>query len=232
MSEIAFQNLGPGDYDRGKTVFNKAKHPGFVGRELFFRCATTGVACVAVIDGIDCGIALVAKQKLQALSVITAAQGRGVGPALMARLRPRWVSSIGERVGFFEKLGYRAVGAPKVGQNGKHSTQLMELAEGTEIAAPPVADAKPIAAAPAAAPVLSTPSFLSLVNESTETRIEAELEIMDALMTNAVAADKPDVVLRVIEAANKLLEQRDKFTTSLTRRRADEDRVRKAKEER
>lgn len=123
---IRFDNLGPVEYERAKKVFDRAKHPGFIGRELVFRAATKGIVCVAVIDGVDSGIAIVVADKLCALSVIVTAQGRGVGPALMTRLRPRWVSAIDERVGFFEKLGYARFGAPKVGQNGKHATQLMQ----------------------------------------------------------------------------------------------------------
>lgn len=126
---IEFVNLGPDDYDRAKSILNKARHPGFVGRELFYRCATAGVCCVAVVDGLDCGVALVAKEKLQALSIVAVGQGKGVGSALMRRLRPRWVSAIQERVSFFERLGYKPFGPPKVGQNGKHATQLMERGE-------------------------------------------------------------------------------------------------------
>ena len=89
MSEIEFVNLGADDYDRAKKVLNKAKHPGFVGRELFYRCATTGVCCVAVLGGVDCGVAMVAKEKLQALSIVASVQGKGVGTALMRRLFER-----------------------------------------------------------------------------------------------------------------------------------------------
>jgi len=124
-----FDLLGPDDYDRAKKVLNAAKHPGFVGRELFYRCATTGRACIAVVEEADLGVALIAKDKLQALSVSLKAQGRGVGSALMAHLKPRWVSAIEEKVGWFERLGYRRVGASKVGANGKHATQLMERSD-------------------------------------------------------------------------------------------------------
>ena len=126
---LEFVDLGAGDYDRAKSVLNKANHPGFVGRELFYRCATTGKACVAVLDGKDVGVALIVKERLQALSVAVAAQGSGVGQALMRRLQPRWVNAIEERVGFFERLGYKRFGSPKIGQNGKHATQLMERGE-------------------------------------------------------------------------------------------------------
>lgn len=123
---LRFETLGPGDYDRAKKILNAAKHPGFVGRELFFRCATTGQVAVAVDDDSDAGVAMVAKGKLLALSVDVKCQGRGIGQALMARTQPEWVSAIAERIGWFEKLGFQAVGAPKVGQNGKTAVQLMQ----------------------------------------------------------------------------------------------------------
>lgn len=124
---LEFDHLGPGDYDRAKRVLNRAKHPGFVGRE-YYRCATRGMAVVAR-DGIDdLGVALVEKGKLGALSVVHAAQGNGVGTALIARTVPKWVNAIMDRVPWFERLGYKCVGSPKVGQSGKMATQLMELA--------------------------------------------------------------------------------------------------------
>lgn len=88
MTEISYVNLGADEYDRGKTILNKARHPGFIGRELFYRCATSGVVCVAVVDGVDYGIAMITKGRLQALSVIQAAQGKGIGQGLMRHLRP------------------------------------------------------------------------------------------------------------------------------------------------
>lgn len=126
MGELTFLRLGVDDYDRAKRVLNAARHPGFVGRELYHRCATTGICCLAVRDGIDLGVALVTKDKLQALSVARVGQGGGVGSALMAEVKPRWVSSILERVAFFERLGYTKIGGPRVGANGKHATQLLE----------------------------------------------------------------------------------------------------------
>lgn len=123
---IEFDHLGPGDYDRAKRVLNRARHPGFVGRELYFRCATTGSAVIAREGAGDLGVSLIAKQKLQALSVVREAQGRGVGAALVAHTNPKWVNAIMERVPWFEKRGYRCVGAPSVGQSGKMATQLME----------------------------------------------------------------------------------------------------------
>jgi len=133
VSGIEFIHLSPDDYQRAKTVLNKAKHPGFVGRELYFRCATNGRAVIASLDGQDCGVALIASNKLQALSVIKQAQGRGVGRALVMHLLPKFVNSIQERVSFFESCGYASVGAPKVGASGKMVTQLMQLTDGAGV---------------------------------------------------------------------------------------------------
>jgi len=137
--ELTFELLGAGDYERAKKVLDRAKHPGFVGRELFFRCATNGGCIVAVRAGQDVGVALVTKGKLQALSVVQDAQGGGVGRALMGRTRPKFVNAIGEKIGWFEKLGYKCVGAPRVGANGKHSTQLLELVEPEKLSGSPPA---------------------------------------------------------------------------------------------
>ena len=199
MSDIRFDALGPGDYDRAKTVLNKARHPGFVGRELFYRCATNGAACVAVLDDVDVGVALIAKEKLQALSVIVSAQGRGVGQALMARLKPRWVSAIGEKVAWFAKIGYAPYGAAKVGRNGKHAVQLMErVSSGDE--ATGEASIRPIESKPPedAEP---SPSFLSLLEESPIDQVKAEIAILDDLLAKAILAEKFTDALKIMEQA-------------------------------
>lgn len=133
---IEFDTLGPGDYDRAKKILNRAKHPGFVGRELFYRCATNGIACVARVGPDDLGVALITKNKLQALSVVTAGQGKGIGTALIARTTPKWVNAIVSRVSWFERLGYRCVGAPRAPQKGGgNATQLLELVGETIVGA-------------------------------------------------------------------------------------------------
>lgn len=96
------------------------------------------------------GVALVAKGKLQALSVVSAAQGRGVGSALVRHASPRFVSAIMAKVPWFERLGYTAVGAARPGQNGKMAVQLMELAGDVVQARADVRDAPP--PSPASAP--------------------------------------------------------------------------------
>ena len=192
MADLEFVNLGAGDYERAKTILNKARHPGFVGRELFYRCATTGVVCVATLDGIDLGVAMIAKEKLQALSIIAAGQGKGVGTALMRRLQPRWVSSIADRVSFFERCGYKPFGAPKVGQNGKHATQLIERGEVPSAPRPSPKDEPP------------EPPFTLLVDlaaESQEGRIVAKLQLLDDLLKSAIANDKAADVLKILESA-------------------------------
>lgn len=200
MSDIEFVNLGADDYDRAKTVLDKAKHPGFVGRELFYRCATTGVCCIAVLDGIDCGVAMIAKEKLQALSIVASVQGKGVGGALMRRLQPKWVSAIAERISFFERLGYKSFGAPKVGQNGKHATQLMERGE--------MPANETIATEPKPARVeVPEPPFTLLVDlmaESPQGRIAASLQVLDEQLQKAIAAEKAETVMKLLEAATFL----------------------------
>lgn len=202
MTSINFEALGPNDYDRAKSVLNKAKHPGFVGRELFFRCATGGTATLAVIDDIDAGIALIVKDKLQALSVITSMQGRGVGQALMARMQPQWVQAISEKVAWFEKIGYVPFGPAKVGQNGKHAVQLMQRASdaNSEIEIKP-AQASEIAPEN----VDPIPTFRDMLFVVADERADAELAILDGLLAKAVSAEKFEAALKIMGEARKLV---------------------------
>jgi GNAT superfamily N-acetyltransferase len=155
VSEVEFVSLGVDDYDRAKTVLNRAKHPSFVGRELYYRCATAGTCTIAVLDGVDVGVALVTKDKLQAMSVITAAQGRGVGAQLLARVKPRWVNAIAEKAPWFEARGYRRVGEARASANGKHAQLLLERTDAADSLAPTtVADRPPPARAAAPPPSL------------------------------------------------------------------------------
>lgn len=208
MSDIRFESLGPADYERAKTVLNRAKHPGFVGRELYFRCATTGTCTIAVLDEKDVGVALVAKDKLQAMSVVVAAQSRGVGGALIARVQPRWVNAIGERVPWFEKRGYKCVGAPRVSQNGKHAQQLMERTDAAlqagEISDTTLATSKP---KEPEEPEEPTPTFLELLDELPEERAKAQLQILDGLMQKAILAERFDSCLKLMETADTLLKR-------------------------
>jgi hypothetical protein len=135
MADLEWVTLGPGDYDRAKKVFDRAKHPGFIGRELYFRCATTGTATIATLDGADVGVALIAKHhRLLALSVVS--KGGGIGTAMMRHLKPRWVSAIDEKKTWFARLGYVDEGPAKIGQGGKHSVQLMKLTDDSTIPEP------------------------------------------------------------------------------------------------
>ena len=116
-------------YERVKKVLDKSKHPGFLGREVVFRCAERGVVIVAALDDQDVGVVLVDhKHTLGTLSVIPGARKHGVGGALVREARPfaRFVKAIADRVGYFERLGYRPCGAPTIGAAGKMLTQLME----------------------------------------------------------------------------------------------------------
>jgi GNAT superfamily N-acetyltransferase len=210
LADLEFVNLGADDYERAKTILNKAKHPGFVGRELFYRCATTGVVCVATLDGMDLGVAMIAKEKLQALSIISAGQGKGVGTALMRRLQPKWVSAIAERISFFERCGYKAFGAPKVGQNGKHATQLMERGEMPAAGETAANDASRIEREKE--PDAPPPTLLlDMSDEPKLTRHRAELAVLDDMLAKARAADQNKDVLAILERAEYISNQIDRL---------------------
>lgn len=171
MSEIEFVNLGAGDYDRAKTVLNRAKHPGFV-------------------------------------SIIQAVQGKGVGSALMHRLQPKWVNAIAERISFFEKLGYKPFGAPKVGANGKHATQLMERGDMPANDAAPTAERAPRHQESEPPP----PTLLvDLVDESRANRLLAQLTLLDEMLAKAVRDDNTKSVLEITERATSLWGQLDRL---------------------
>lgn len=173
-----------------------------------FRAAKQGRACVAVLDGKDVGVALVVKDKLLALSVAVSAQGRGVGPALMAHLRPQWVSAIAEKVGFFAKLGYTPVGAAAVGKNGKHATQLMQLTSpdamrSDQSGAAPAANAPPTPTTPQQD---APPTPLDLLGDMPMSEdAHAELMLLDGLYTQAVAAMKFESALTILDRAKRLV---------------------------
>lgn len=211
MSNIEFATLGPSDYDRAKKILDAARHPGFVGRELFFRCSTTGSVTVATLDGTDVGVMMIAKHKVQALSVIVKAQGHGVGAALVGHLKPRWVNAIGERVPWFEKRGYRCVGAPKVGQNGKHSTQLLELVDEAAASASTSSGGSVDAGASQSdsGPQDDSAAELSLYTMidphlALTTAEEGELDMLDALLHDARAAQQFKSVLEIMASAKKI----------------------------
>lgn len=132
MRKAAHPRLAPdvvvlrrAEYRRFKQVLNAARHPTFVGRDTFDNIAREGGAFVFCRDGEDIAVALVKTRHsvLTALSVAKGAQGSGVGTFAVDFLRPNWVRATAAAVAFFERLGYQAVGAPRVGRS--LTTQVM-----------------------------------------------------------------------------------------------------------
>lgn len=204
---IEFENLGVDDYARAKALLNKARHPGFVGRELYYRCASSGVVCLAKLESVDCGIAMIAAKRLQVLSVITAAQGKGIGSALMRRLQPEWVTAISERVSFFERLGYKTVGAPKIGQSGKHATQLLQRDESVQQNTTDNGSMRATERRPESPPL----TLLSeLADETPRNRSLAQLQILDGLIERAIAAERYEVAVKLMVEARVLFGWLDK----------------------
>lgn len=197
MSTLTFVSLGPEDYDRAKRVLNKAKHPGFVGRELFYRCATSGSCTLAVQGDQDIGVALVAKGKLQAMSVVAAAQGGGVGSQLLDQVKPQWVNAIMDRVPWFEKRGYAPVGAAKPGQAGKMAVQLMQR----------VGDVPPGELAekpPKPEPLDESPTLQALMLEYRDDRAYGELTVLERLVRSAEIAGDFKSCISLLEEARKI----------------------------
>lgn len=201
MPELTFASLGPEDYSRAKKVLDRAKHPGFVGRELYFRCATTGSATIAILDGEDSGVALIAKGKLHAMSIIRAAQGHGVGTALLKHTKPQWVNAITDRIPWFEKRGYSPVGGAKPGLNGKLATQLMQLTGSipdAEVAAVSADHPPGVELAP------GVPSLDELVTELPRDRAHGELMILDRLLASAEKNGDFKAAISLLEESRKI----------------------------
>ena len=157
---------------------------------------------------------MIAKEKLQALSIISAVQGKGVGTALMRRLQPRWVNAIAERISFFERLGYKPFGAPKVGQNGKHATQLMERGElpaENDNAPKPERVERSERSEPEAPPYTL---MTDLAEESVEARALAQLQVIDDMLQKAIVNDKPDAVIKLMSEATVLHQRLDRARAS------------------
>jgi GNAT superfamily N-acetyltransferase len=122
------------EYRRAKRLLGVGRHPVFVGRDVVRRNALDGGLLFAVVDGADAAVALVNTKNstLLVLNVHPAHRGHGLGAAFLAYLRPNFARVIENRVEWFARLGYIAVGEPKQGRT--FATQVMVRAELTELA--------------------------------------------------------------------------------------------------
>ena len=117
----AVKILSPDDYAIFKTALNAGRHPGFVGRENFCRCAENGGALIFFGADEQVAVALMnpKKNSLIALNVQPRFRGKGFGKMCLEYLKPNWVRAIESSIPFFESMGFWRVGALKVGQTLK-----------------------------------------------------------------------------------------------------------------
>lgn len=106
------------EYQRAKTILNKAKHPTFIGRLMLRRWADNGGLLFFQVAERDAAVALVNPKNncLMALSVLPEHRGRGLGSAIINYLQCNFIRSTEERVPMFERLGYVAVSDWKQGR--------------------------------------------------------------------------------------------------------------------
>jgi hypothetical protein len=115
----------PDEYERCKTLLNRGTHPTFIGRDTVRRYADNGGLLFFQIDGLDAAVALIQPRYncLMALNVLPVHRSKGLGAAITAYLQCNWVRAIEDKVPFFERCGYAAVGKLKQGRSLR--TQIM-----------------------------------------------------------------------------------------------------------
>lgn len=113
------------DYRRAKRIFDKAKHPTFIGPGMVAQLARNGGLLFFVVDSIDSAVALVNTRQcsLQALSVIPSMRGNGLGGAVVRFLKTNFARVTETAVPWFERQGYQSIGKLKSGRSLK--TQVM-----------------------------------------------------------------------------------------------------------
>lgn len=197
--DIRFDHLGPGEFERGKKILDRARHPAFVGRDQFERYASKGTVFVAVVDSEDVGITMIdGKGKGVAQGVAASHQRRGISTAMLGHYAPKFISIIGPKVELYERRGYVREGPPAVGQAGAHSVQLMRLEKFVpgDGAIGELVGRKDPEKILVAMPELSGQDCLRL-----------ELLTLDVCLDHAIEAGKHDAVLALFARANVIAKQ-------------------------
>jgi len=105
-------------YRRVKRMLDKGKHPAFIGRDMFSRCAVNGGVILARLDERDVAVAIVNPRLniLLALNVLPEFRNRSIGKMFVSFLKCNWARVIESSVPWFEGQGYVKVGSPKKGR--------------------------------------------------------------------------------------------------------------------
>jgi len=113
------------EYKTFKRVLNIGRHPAFIGRDTFAHNSRNGGALIYEFEGQPVGVSLINPHYgiLLALNVVPEHRSHGLGRAIMNFLIPNFARVIEDKVGWFEKQGYRRIGKLKQGQTLR--TQIM-----------------------------------------------------------------------------------------------------------
>jgi GNAT superfamily N-acetyltransferase len=113
------------DYVLFKKLLNIGRHPTFIGQQTMCRNAKNGGALFYEFENEIVAVSLINPHYgiLLVLNVAPKHRGHGLGEAILNFLMPNFVRAIDNKVGWFEKRGYKKIGTPKKGL--RYETQVM-----------------------------------------------------------------------------------------------------------
>lgn len=110
--------LNETQYSELKTVADVCRHPSFLGRKQFSRCAINGGAFLFLWHETVVAFALVdaKKNNLLAFGVVPKYRGQRIGETCIKYLNCNFARVLESAVPFFEKCGYQKLGELKKGK--------------------------------------------------------------------------------------------------------------------
>ena len=107
----------PTEYDRAHQIFNRGRHPTFIGRITVERNAVNGGLMFWQFGGKDCAVSIVNPRSgtSLALCVLPEYRRKGVASFIVRYLASNFRRVIESKVPFFESLGYQRIGHWKPG---------------------------------------------------------------------------------------------------------------------
>lgn len=106
-----------GDYKSAARFLSRADYPAWFGPSTFQRYVTNGGGYWFRFRGETAAVGILNPRlsSLGALAVAREHRGHGLGKAIVEFLQPNFVRAVEDKVPFFEKLGFRPLGAMKPG---------------------------------------------------------------------------------------------------------------------
>lgn len=123
--EFVTQLVRPDQWRMAKHVFDRGKHPAFLGRDVISFYARNGGSILFLHLGEPVAVAIVNTKHgvLLALNVLPDHRGHGLGAAIVDYLMPNFARVLDSKVPWFRRRGYTSVGEQKRGL--RHRTQIM-----------------------------------------------------------------------------------------------------------